>query len=306
MTFHTDYKYTDRETKARYVWFKYQPILTGRILDVGADECYLKQYLGEDAQYWGIGLGGHPDQVADLEKEKIPFPDNSFDCVLCLDVLEHIENIHEIFDDLCRVTRRYLIISLPSPWSSLFEALLFGDYAPDQPMKFYGLPPEPPEDRHKWFFSNREAQRFICYRADKNKMRVIQIDNYNPMRIWRRLLYTLVRVALPRINLNLADLYGGQLWAVLEKRGMVHRSQETPLHFFRNMNRPNGVLAPKCAFLTAETVFWGIFKSLTPHLTATPAPKVSSRFRPFLARNEPCRKKRMTFNDLRHKPNESS
>ena len=36
----TDYHYTDCETKAKYVWLKYQPILRGRkILDVGADEC---------------------------------------------------------------------------------------------------------------------------------------------------------------------------------------------------------------------------------------------------------------------------
>ena len=159
--FHTDYHCTDHETKAKYVWLKYQPILKGRILDVGADECYLKQYLGENAEYWGIGLGGNPDQEVDLEKEKIPFPDNSFGCVLCLDVLEHIENIHDIFDDLCRMTRRYLIIPLPSPWSSLFEALLFGDYAPDQPMKFYGLPTEPPEDRHRWFF--QLYSRFMYY-----------------------------------------------------------------------------------------------------------------------------------------------
>lgn len=217
MKFETDYRYTDRETKAKYMWLKYRPILTGRILDVGADECCLKRYLGAGAEYWGIGLGGEPDQQVDLEKGSIPFPDNSFDCVLCLDVLEHVDNIHQVFDDLCRVTQRYVIISLPNPWSSLFKALLFGDYAPNRPMKFYNLPPEPPEDRHKWFFSNKEAQRFIRYRAKKNKMQVVQMDNYCAMHIWRRLLYTLVKVALPRINLNLADLYGGQLWAVLEK-----------------------------------------------------------------------------------------
>ena len=217
MRFETDYRYIDRQTKAKYVWLKYQSLLAGRILDVGADECYLKQHLPADVAYWGIGLGGHPDQRVDLEKERIPFPDRTFDCVLCLDVLEHVENIHLVFDDLCRVTKRYVVICLPSPWASLFETLLFGDYALEQPMKFYGLPPEAPEDRHKWFYSNAEAQRFIRYRANQNRMQVIQMDNYSAMRRWRRLLYILVRVALPRINANLADLYGSQLWAVLER-----------------------------------------------------------------------------------------
>lgn len=41
--FHTGYHYTDRESKAKYVWLKYQPILKGHILDVGADECYRRR-----------------------------------------------------------------------------------------------------------------------------------------------------------------------------------------------------------------------------------------------------------------------
>jgi hypothetical protein len=38
LRFHRDYRYTDRETKAKYVWLKYQPILKGRILNVGANQ----------------------------------------------------------------------------------------------------------------------------------------------------------------------------------------------------------------------------------------------------------------------------
>lgn len=219
LTFYTDYSYSDRETRARYVWLKYQPILTGRILDVGADECYLRQFLGEDTEYWGIGLGGNPDQQVDLEKEKIPRPDNAFDCVLCLDVLEHLDNIHEAFDELCRVSRRYVIISLPNPWSSFWTMLRAGDYRPGQPMKFYGLPPEPPADRHKWFFSNEEAKNFVSYRATKNGMRVLQMDNYGNTGKggWKHLLQNLAIRTLLNKDLNVENLHTGTLWAVLEK-----------------------------------------------------------------------------------------
>jgi len=219
MSFHTNYRYTDRRTKAKYVWLKYKPILKGRILDVGADKGYLKEYLSEEAEYLGIGLEG-PDRKVNLEKENLPFPDNTFDCVLCLDVLEHLENIHEVFDELCRVTRRYVIISLPNPWADFWHMLCYGDYRPGQPMKFYGLPLEPPDDRHKWFFSNEEAEKFILYKAVKNKMRVIQIDNYgmgSEGRGWRRLLRVLARTILLRSDLNLRNLYAGTLWVVLEK-----------------------------------------------------------------------------------------
>lgn len=215
--FQTDYVYVDRETKARYVWLKYQSILRGRkILDVGADKCNLKQHLDEGASYWGIGLGGHPDQQVDLEQGEIPFPENSFDCVLCLDVLEHLEHIHQIFDELCRVTCRHVVISVPNPLGVVYHLLRFGDYRPGQSTKFYGLPLETPPDRHRWFFSYEEAEKFILYRAGLNGMRVLQME---PERMggepnwWKGL----ARMVLLRNDLNLKNLYAGTLWAVLEK-----------------------------------------------------------------------------------------
>jgi len=222
LRFHTDFKYTNRATKARYVWLKYQQILHGqKILDVGADECYLKQYLDEAAVYAGIGLGGKTDRQVDLEKENLPYPENTFDCVLCLDVLEHLDNIHDVFDELCRVTRRYVIISLPNPYADFYYMLRFGGYRSGQPMKFYGLPLEKPEDSHKWFFSNEEAEKFIFYRAAKNGMTVVQMDNYgmgDEGHGWRRLLRGLAqKILLHRHDLNLKNLYAGTLWVILEK-----------------------------------------------------------------------------------------
>ena len=219
-TFCTGYHYIDRETKAKYVWLKYRSILKGRILDVGADMVYLKQHLPGNGDYFGIGLGGSPDQEVDLEKNQIPFPDGSFDCVLCLDVLEHVDNIHEVFDELCRVTKRYVVISLPNPWQDFWNMLRSREYRPGQPMKFYGLPLEPPEDRHKWFFSNEEGEKFILYRAAKSGMKVIQVDNCgipDKRRGWRRLLRVLAARVLLRKGFDLKNLNAGTLWAVLQK-----------------------------------------------------------------------------------------
>lgn len=219
--FQTNYQYTDRKSKAKYVSLKYQSILgRGKILDVGADKCHLREYINNCEAYWGIGLGDQLDQQVNLENEKIPFPNNSFDCVLCLDVLEHLENIHQVFDECCRVTRQFFIVSLPNPWAVFFRMLRFGDYHPDQPLKFYGLPLDPPEDRHKWFFSYEEAERFILHRASKNKMKVIQKDHErigSEGRGLRHLVRTFARSFLLRRDLNLKNLYAGTLWIVLEK-----------------------------------------------------------------------------------------
>ena len=185
---------------------------------MGADECYLKRHLDEGTSYWAIGLGGHPDQQVNLELGEIPFPDKSFDCILCLDVLEHLEQIHQIFDECCRVARQNVIISLPNPLGVVYNQLRFGDYRPGQLSKFYGLPLDPPSDRHRWFFSYEEAEKFILYRAGLKGMRILQMEpqgmSGEPTR-WKRL----ARMVLFCKDVNTKNLYAGTLWAVLEKIG---------------------------------------------------------------------------------------
>ena len=224
MPYQTDFRYTDRISKAEYVWRKYEPLLARRaILDVGADECHLKRHLPPGSSYWGIGLGGSPDQQVNLERDKVPLPDKSYDVALCLDVLEHIENPHEIFDHLARVTRRHVVISLPNAMGALWQAVREGSYKDGQLMKFYGFPGEHPGDRHKWFLWPEETEAFIRHRAAKNNLKVVQID-YEPSWqpptgfdgwLFRR---ALRRVFRPGFNLD--NLFRGPVWIVLEHAGL--------------------------------------------------------------------------------------
>jgi hypothetical protein len=218
MRFHSDFKYTSREDKPEYVWRKYREILRGRILDVGADECGLKSFLPEGIEHIGIGLGGSVDWEINLEKQKLPYEENSFDCVLCLDVLEHLDNIHEVFDELCRITSKYLIISLPNPWVSYIDMLRRGYYKHTEiPMKFYNLPTDPPEDRHKWFYGVHEAERFLKERGRRNGMEIIQIDRENASLNIKRRLYRMLLKLIVHKDVNIDSLWSGNVWAVLVK-----------------------------------------------------------------------------------------
>jgi hypothetical protein len=92
------------------------------------------------------------------------------DVVVALDVLEHTNAIHRAFDELCRVARRHVIIALPNQyeihdrWSTVRGRNRSGKY---------GLPLEPPSDRHRWLFTFEEARAFCRHRADSAGWRVV-------------------------------------------------------------------------------------------------------------------------------------
>ena len=50
-----------------------------------------------------------------------------------------------------------------SIWGYQYQTKL--TYNIRETMKFYNLTPEPPLDRHRWFFSEAEARTFLQYNA---------------------------------------------------------------------------------------------------------------------------------------------
>lgn len=221
------YYYTDRESKHKWVFEKYRKILKGRILDVGADEMHLKKFLPNDVEYIGTGLGDFDEQIkVDLEKDDLPFAPQTFDIVMCLDVLEHIETIHKVFDDICTISKEWVLISLPNPWQSLMSCLQEGQYKQGRNTKFYGLPLEREPDRHKWFFSSSEARDFVDYRAKKNNFDIfdLYIANEGSTGIDpdvdknTKEVINSFRHQVFRKDLNFCDLYEGTLWWVLKRK----------------------------------------------------------------------------------------
>ena len=210
--------YASRRQKADYVWSRFQPLLEGkRVLDVGAGEAHLRERIAQDGEYVAVGIGDGCDVTFDLDSNPLPYGNASFDAVLCLDVLEHLESLHRTFDDLCRVTRRHVILSLPNPWASFFTSLRDPDADREGLMKFYGLPADPPHDRHRWFFNTTQAAAFVRERASANAMRVVEMapEYVRGENRFRRLL----RALFFRRDLDWTDLYAGPLWAVLVKTG---------------------------------------------------------------------------------------
>lgn len=199
--------YTNREEKAPYIAAKYRDILGGSVLDVGCDQCYLRRHLRRPDLYIGVDLGPPADVVVNLDLEPLPFADGVFDTVVCTDVLEHLERIHAVFDGLCRIAREHVIISLPAPLNSLLADVAAGR---EGWKKFYGLPLEPPADRHRWFFGFEDARLFMTHRAKKAGWRIEQLDTeWHGGATWKG------EDGVERIVG--ANLTHGILWCVLER-----------------------------------------------------------------------------------------
>ena len=208
-----NYIYTNREERAKYTALKYRDYLKGRMLDVGCSNKDLKKHLGKDTEYVGIDIAGDADIFLDLEKEKIPFSDNSFDCVVSTDVLEHLDNIHEVFDELIRVSRKYIILSLPNNWCTAKVSIISGK----RMIKRYGLPVNRPKDRHKWFFNYKEAREFVFGRAKINNCRVISCEPYYlpDKGLFKKTIKPLLKMVITKDKY--ANWFYGAIWFVLRK-----------------------------------------------------------------------------------------
>jgi SAM-dependent methyltransferase len=131
------------------------------ILDLGCRDKVLKGQIPNSVTYQGIDHESNSDNeiLAYNLESGVPFEDNSFDLVVALDVLEHLENIHSLLSEAIRVAKKDLIIALPNIYYWKFRVkFLLGM---DLDKKKYRLPPQKILDRHRWITSYRSSLEFI-------------------------------------------------------------------------------------------------------------------------------------------------
>ena len=139
------------------------------ILDIGCRDKILKKYLNENVIYQGIDFEESHEVIAHNLEEGIPFPDNSFDIVFALDVLEHVENIHFLFSEILRVSKKEAIIALPnmSYWKFRLRYLKGKDISDK-----YVMPTKKILDRHRWLTSYNSSRKLI--KALSSNLNVIE------------------------------------------------------------------------------------------------------------------------------------
>jgi ubiquinone/menaquinone biosynthesis C-methylase UbiE len=168
MTKKMDWFYSSREERSRWVTerFAEQFKTAKNVLDVGCGvDKNLKKIISPSLEYVGMDHVGSPEIDFDFDKvDVLPFKDKEFDLVVCTDVLEHLETIHAIYKEIMRVSAESVIITLPiAARLSIVKKILSR-----KPLARYGLPVDRPEDRHRWFYTYDEVEKFIKENAEKN------------------------------------------------------------------------------------------------------------------------------------------
>jgi len=184
------------------------------ILNVGGGgERHLSKYLKEK-NIFEIDISGDNDLEINLDKvDRLPFCNNQFDTVVCLDVLEHLENFHKILNEITRVSSRYIFISLPN-CSSLFLPILLNKRRFKKKEgyfhKYYGLPIDYPHDRHRWFFTVQDIEYFFLDFAKKNNL-IVNFLSHNRKKFFYRFLKFFFGERL------IKELFLNSIWIILEK-----------------------------------------------------------------------------------------
>lgn len=91
------------------------------VLDIGARDGGLRAFLPPAVTYQGFEIA--PEFASDDIRtgdisEGLPFPDGSFDCAFCIEVLEHVPTPFEALREVYRVVKPggVLVLSVPNPY----------------------------------------------------------------------------------------------------------------------------------------------------------------------------------------------
>ncbi len=108
----------------------------GNVLDIGCAYGLMLQRFPNNTKKFGIDVSKHAISVAKKNlprarllthniEDKIPFPQNYFDLIICNDVLEHIEKPELALKNIIRVLKKGGVLYITSPNLNKLRKLIF-------------------------------------------------------------------------------------------------------------------------------------------------------------------------------------
>ena len=203
--------YNNRKGRALFTVRQFEKYIGKNILDIGASNSDIKHFLDNQKvdyeKYISVDLNPSAEYVLNLDSDKLPFDSDSFETVICTDVLEHLNEFHDVFNQIVKIAINNVIISLPNAWFSIKKNL----FLENSSGKFYGLPSQKPMDRHRWFFNISEAERFFTESSQIYRQATFFLYFYPTNKIIKKLF----KLVLSHEHYN--NLFCPFLWILIEK-----------------------------------------------------------------------------------------
>ena len=173
-------------------------ITYSRIVDIGARDCELKNYLSAKTNYLSIDIfqnkKGTIDIVKDVSDLDFSFI-NSNDFLIALDVLEHVDDIHSLLSKIIKSKAKSILICLPNTanWKFRIHYLLFGKIPG---VKYKIISKSKILDRHRWLtpiddcysllnlICNETNRSVNFYPVDRNFERIRNPLFFTTIRSW--------------------------------------------------------------------------------------------------------------------------
>ena len=97
--------------------------MSGIVLDVGSGPQPYKKFLSSPGKYIGLDQSENVGPDVRALSTQLPFKDNSFDSVICTEVLEHLKEPGRCLSEINRVLKKggYAYITAPQCWGLHYE-----------------------------------------------------------------------------------------------------------------------------------------------------------------------------------------
>lgn len=154
------------------------------LLDVGCRTCDLKPYLNASYKYEGVDLFQNDSEtvnhVLDIT-DGLPFDNKSYDYIVALDLLEHLDDIKIGLDEFCRVAKKAVIVMLPNMAHLYFRLrFLMNGRLSDKYDLTYGYG----KDRHRWLTNIEQSDDYMKAYAMEHLLSIeISYFNDSPKKI---------------------------------------------------------------------------------------------------------------------------
>ena len=163
--------------RTEYVAKKLGKLNGDKILDIGCREMILREYLQGNFNYLGLDYisskSSDPNFINHNLEEGLPSNLNDIDTIVALDVLEHIEKIHDVYKDFFNITKKTVVVALPNMAyykfriNFLIRGVLSGKYIFSEKKIL---------DRHRWIPNYQSIDNFIYNNTPSNW--TIKVHNY--------------------------------------------------------------------------------------------------------------------------------